>query len=118
MPIIAAPTVWMSTSSGLMMPLPMVAATAVPAKVPARLSTAAISTAWCGRMTRVETTVAIALGASVQPFTNSAARISSSQGASGTRWEKSSILDDHVAHHVCVVLALVAGVLELVVDLL
>ena len=60
-----------------MMPLPMVAATAVPAKVPARLSTAAIRPRVSGRMTRVDTTVAIAFGASVEPFTNSAARISS-----------------------------------------
>ena len=99
-PIMAAPTVWMSTTSARMMPLPMVAATARPAKAPAALSTAAIRTAWLGRMTRVETTVAMALGASVQPFTNSAARMRSSHGDSRQTASKShdlGVLDDDVA---------------------
>jgi len=84
----AAPTVWMSTTSARMSPFPMVEATSRPAKAPAAFRTAAMITAKFGRMTRVETTVAMALGASVQPLTNSAARISSSQGASGIRMSR------------------------------
>ena len=55
--------------------LPMVVATAVPASTPARFSTAAIATAACGGIARVDTTVAIALGASVQPLTASNIRM-------------------------------------------
>src|SRR5687767_413785 len=114
MPIMAAPTVWMSTMSCRMIPLPMVAATAVPANAPAAFRTEAMMTAWCGRMTRVETTVAMALGASVQPLTNSAARMRPSQGArwrklerSGMGWGSgaSGVLDDDVAQDVGEVLA-------------
>src|SRR3989338_10259771 len=57
-------------------PLPIVAATAVPEKAPAVFSRVAMITARCGERTRVETTVAMEFGASVQPLTNSAARIS------------------------------------------
>src|SRR4030095_3358386 len=53
----------------------IVSATAVPDMVPTTLSTVAIAKARAGDRTRVETTVAMALGASVQPLTNSAARI-------------------------------------------
>src|SRR5688500_18783135 len=122
MPIMAAPTVWMSTRLASMMPLPMVEATSRPAKAPAALRVAAIRTAVPGRMTRVETTVAMALGASVQPLTNSAARIRSSQGAMRIRASmsgiRSGVLHDDVAEDVGVVLALVAGVLESLVHLL
>ena len=75
-PQMAAPTVARSTASGCTIPTPMVAATAVPAKAPSTLKTTARSTAWPGDRTRVETTVAIAFGASVQPFRNSATRTS------------------------------------------
>src|SRR3990172_2983125 len=126
-PTMAAPTVWMLIASGRMIPLPMVAATAVPAKAPAALRTAAMKTACDGRSTRVETTVAIAFGASVQPLTNSAARIRASQGASGRSVEISGtaalslrlgVLQHHVAEHMGELLALVAGVFQIVVDLL
>jgi hypothetical protein len=78
MPTIAAPTVVTLITSARTMPVPMVAATAVPDIVPATFKAAASSSAFPGLSTLVETTVAIALGASVQPFTNSAARMSAS----------------------------------------
>jgi hypothetical protein len=66
-------------TSGLTMSLPIVAATAVPVtNTPATFSNAAITTACNGESTRVETTVAIALGASVKPLVNSAAKTMSS----------------------------------------
>ena len=55
------------------MPKPTVVATAVPAIAPTVLKTTAMAMAVRGERTPVEITVAIALGASVQPLTNSAA---------------------------------------------
>ena len=75
MAAMAAPTVAGVTSWGSTNPVPIVAATAVPESAPAVLSTTAMSTAAPGERTRVETTVAMAFGASVAPLTNSAARI-------------------------------------------
>jgi hypothetical protein len=60
-----------------MMSFPMVAATAVPERTPTRFRTAAIATAWSGDRDLVDTTVAIAFGASVHPLTNSAPSIRS-----------------------------------------
>ena len=77
MPTIAAAMVPRPITSGLTIPFPMVVATAVPDNAPSTFSTAAISRAEYGRKTRVETTVAMAFGASVKPFTNSAAKTSS-----------------------------------------
>jgi hypothetical protein len=79
---IAAPTVARLMTSDSTMPFPMVAATAVPKKAPKKLSTAAMMTATPGLRTRVETTVAMAFGASVQPLTNSAASTSASTTSS------------------------------------
>src|SRR5215211_5379190 len=81
-PTIAPPTVVRVTALGSMMSLPMVAATAVPDSTPRRLKTDAMARAPRGDRARVPTTVAMALGASVQPLTNSAARISSSTTSS------------------------------------
>src|SRR5437868_10521963 len=53
------------------MPFAMVAATAVPASAPARLSAPAMTVACSGVRTRVATTVAIAFAASWNPLTNS-----------------------------------------------
>ncbi len=53
------------------MPSAIVLATAVPVSAPTRFNTPAISTAWCGRITLVDTTVAIEFGASVHPLANS-----------------------------------------------
>src|SRR5437870_13880698 len=58
------------------MPLPMVPATAVPKKNAAtKFQKAAQATARKGVRTRVETTVAMELAASCQPFENSNARV-------------------------------------------
>src|SRR5713226_8926466 len=58
------------------MPLPMVLATAVPKKKAAmKFQKAAQATARKGVRTRVETTVAMELAASCQPFENSKARV-------------------------------------------
>ena len=60
------------SADGATMPLPTVAATAVPAMAPTVFITTAMTMACRAVITPVETTVAIALGASVQPLTNSA----------------------------------------------
>src|SRR4029077_18821011 len=102
------------------MPLPIVLATWVPStKAATKLKNAAQTTALLGDSTRVETTVAIEFAASWKPFRKSNVR--------ATRMMKamrvvvaviSGVLDDDVADDVRVVPALVAGVLEPVVDLL
>src|SRR4029079_17884470 len=61
-------------ADGATMPMPTVAATAVPDIAPRVLKMIAMAIAARGVITAVDTTVAMALGASVQPFTNSAAR--------------------------------------------
>ena len=71
-PIIAASIVGSVIILAFTMPLPMVSATAVPESVPVMLRTTAMAIAILGCITRVETTVAMEFGASVQPFTNSA----------------------------------------------
>ena len=75
-PVMAPPIVVRFTALASIIPWPIVAATAVPDITPARLKTEAMAIAWRGDKERVPTTVAMALGASVQPFTNSAPRIS------------------------------------------
>ncbi len=62
------------TTPALIIPVPIVVATAVPNKTPARFTMEAIDSAQPGDSDRVPTTVAIAFGASVHPLTNSAAR--------------------------------------------
>ena len=62
----------LSTTVGSMIPLPMVAATAVPKKAKAmKLKKAAQITACAGDSTRVETMVAMELAASCMPFKKS-----------------------------------------------
>ena len=75
MAIMAEATVIREMVSGLTMSRPMVAATAVPERVPTMLREVAMMTAVLGERTRVETTVAMELAASVQPLTNSAQRM-------------------------------------------
>src|SRR6266851_2698541 len=71
----ARSTCWF-ISSMCTMPLPMVLATAVPKKKAAiKFQKAAQATARKGVSTRVETTVAMELAASCQPFENSKARV-------------------------------------------
>ena len=75
-------TYW-STIAGSTMPLPTVAATfRWKMKSATKLNTAAITTAWCGFSTPVETTVAIELAASCSPFRKSNARASTTRNAS------------------------------------
>src|SRR3990172_6247289 len=113
---IAAATTERSMTSGLMMPLPTVKATAVPVtNAPARLSTAAIATACCGVKTRVATTVAMALGASVQPLTNSAASTRTSTTTSASM--PSGILQGHSLKYVGHVFAAVGGAFQMFVNL-
>ena len=50
------------------MPLPMVLATAVPVRAPARFNDAPMATAAMGAKTLVDTTVAMALAASLIPL--------------------------------------------------
>ena len=61
------------SADGATMPLPTVAATAVPAAAPSVFMITAMTIACRGVITPVEMTVAIAFGASVHPLTNSAA---------------------------------------------
>src|SRR6266436_6940153 len=71
----ASNTCWF-TSSMCTMPLPMVLATAVPkTNAATKLKKAAQTTARKGVRTRVETTVAMELAASCQPFENSNASV-------------------------------------------
>src|SRR6266849_10076081 len=68
-------TCWLMSSMWIM-PLPMVLATAVPkTKAAMKFQKAAQTTARKGVRTRVETTVAMELAASCQPFENSKARV-------------------------------------------
>ena len=62
------------TSSGETTPLPTALATAVPDIAPRKFIAPAMSTAWSGDITRVETTVAMALAASLNPLAKSKAR--------------------------------------------
>ena len=71
--IIVAAMAGTVSADGATMPLPTVAATAVPAMAPIVFITTAMTMACRAVITPVETTVAIALGASVHPLTNSAA---------------------------------------------
>ena len=73
-PINAEATVSPSRASAFTIPLPIVAATAVPDNAPNKLKEAAMTTAICGLTARVDTAVAMEFGASVQPLTNSKAR--------------------------------------------
>src|SRR6266849_1170839 len=71
----ASKTFW-STISMWTMPLPMVLATAVPkTKAATKFQKAAQATARKGVSTRVETTVAMEVAASCQPFENSKTKV-------------------------------------------
>src|SRR5712692_4519208 len=73
-PISAAITVVCAMAEASTIPPPIILATAVDMKAPAMLSTAAIRTAHPGLRTWVETTVAMALALSCQPFEKSNVR--------------------------------------------
>src|SRR3990172_4716933 len=110
MPTMAAPTVTSFMASALTMPLPMVVATAVPESAPTMLRPVAIMTASRGERTRVDTTVAMALGASVQPLTNSAPR--TRRRTIMRPGESSGILEDYTLQNIGHILAAVGGALQ------
>src|SRR3990172_734451 len=116
MVIIAAATTERSRTSGFTIPLPIVVATAVPVmRTPNILRLTTIITALTGDRTCVETTVAIALGLSVQPLTNSAASTNSKTTISaGVRL---SMLEGYPFQHVGHILTPVSSALHMFVNL-
>src|SRR5215472_14806264 len=84
------------------MPLPMVLATAVPnTKAAMKFQKAAHSTARNGVSTRVETTVAMELAASCQPFENSKAKVRKIVMTTSANWlTESGVLQDDAFNHV------------------
>src|SRR5215216_3203986 len=115
-------TSWVTTSRSII-PLPIVLATWVPrTKAATKLKNAAQATAFWGDRTRVDTTVAMEFAASWKPFRKSNERatrmMKTTSAVPVVRGAPSGVLDDDVADDVGVVLELVAGVLEPVVDLL
>lgn len=105
----------MVMDSGFTMSLPIVVATAVPEKAPNPFIMAAIGTAITGGSTRVDTTVAIAFGASVQPLKNSAARTRMRTRIS--TGNASGMLQYYTLQHIANILAPICGVLQFLVDL-
>src|SRR5580692_10347773 len=94
------------------MPLPIVAATAVPkTKAAMKFQKAAQATARRGVRTRVETTVAIELAASCQPLENSKARVRKMTTSRSEKLVigKSSALDDDAFDYVGDVFAFIHG---------
>src|SRR5262245_17902139 len=112
-------TSWLITDTSII-PLPMVLATWVPiTKAATKLKNAAQRTAFWGERTRVDTTVAMELAASWKPFRKSNVRATRMmKRTAGSMGKGSGVLDDHVPDGVCVLLALVAGVFQALVDLL
>src|SRR3972149_9622883 len=112
----AAATTERSINSGLTIPFPIVVATAVPVnRTPKILRPAAIITALKGERTCVETTVAMALGASVKPLTNSAA--STNSKTTIRPGGRLSMLEGYSLKHISYVLAPVGGGLHMLVNL-
>ncbi len=70
------------TAAGSTMPAPTILATAVDMKAPATFNKPASRTAATGLKTRVETTVAMALALSCQPFEKSNSRASTTTTSS------------------------------------
>src|SRR6185295_3720028 len=118
----AKTTSWLTTARSII-PLPMVLATLVPrTKAATKLKNAAQATALWGERTRVETTVAMEFAASWKPFRKSNVRatrmMKTTSPVAAVRGASSGVLDEDIADDVGVVLALVAGVLQPLVDLL
>src|SRR5215211_4264383 len=114
----AATSVWVDSSGG-MMPLPTVVATAVPDSAPTKFSTPAIRTARPGDRTRVATTVAIALAVSWKPLMKSNVsprRMMTTSSTSSGLSVSSGILERDVAQRCGDTLCLVGRVLEQLVQ--
>lgn len=83
-----------------MMPLPMVAATAVPRrKGPMKLKMAARMRAWPGVRTLVATTVAMALAASWKPLTKSKMRATTMAAAMKGWAAMKPVMASRMRHH-------------------
>src|SRR6185295_6416875 len=115
---------WLVTTSKSIMPLPIVLATEVPrTKAATKLKKAAQRTAFCGAKTRVDTTVAIEFAASWKPFRKSKERattmmkITRPEPGGMAKAPRSGILHQDIAYGMGVVPAVVAGVLQALVDL-
>src|SRR5438477_4641891 len=111
-------SVWVDSSGG-MMPLPTVVATAVPESAPTKFSTPAISTARPGESTRVATTVAMALAVSWKPLmksnTRPRTRISNRSSSSPLK-VRSGILQGDIAQDGGHGLGLIGRILEQLVQ--
>src|SRR5919197_510355 len=93
-------------------------ATAVVTKAPARLATAAISTATRGVTARVPTEVAIAFAVSWKPFVKSNPSATTTTMTRSASFNGSTVLHNDRLEHVGRVLARVNGFLERLVDVL
>src|SRR3989344_4282046 len=103
----------MLITSGLTMPTPIVAATAVPAKDPITLKKVAKMMALLGERTLVLTTVAIALGASVQPLTNSAQSIkNNAKSKMGEIVNILKVFDNYLVNGVCGIFQFIDNVFD------
>src|SRR5260370_9288833 len=110
-----ASNTWWFTSSIWTMTLPMVLATAVPkTNAATKLKKAAQTTARKGVRTRVETTVAMELAASCQPFENSNARVTKTTIKRRVKLVigRSGAFQDHAFDDIGDVFALVDGGLD------
>src|SRR3989344_4535739 len=121
-PVSAPKTTWVSMTPASAMPLPTVAATLRwNTKMATKLKKAANSTAWLGRSTPVETTVAIEFAASWKPFMKSNSRASTTQRAvcmGSMSWLRggSGVLEDHALDELGNVFALVGDGFQQLVD--
>src|SRR5947209_14721397 len=106
---------WVACSGGTI-PLPTVAATAVPVKAPTTLRTPAISTAVPGASTRVATEVAMALAVSWKPLMKSKARPMATIRMS-MRSAELGILHHDPFKCVGNVLSTIGGILQILVNL-
>src|SRR5437868_8214349 len=112
------------TTSGAMMPLPMVSATCVPnTRKAMKLKNAAHSTAYCGRSTRVETMVAIELAASCSPLRKSNSSATAIRPTRIGRLKEAStagpalyLLDDDAVDLVGDVIEAIGDLFQMVVD--
>src|ERR687887_382483 len=101
-----------------MSPLATFFATAVVTNAPARLATAAMSTATRGVTARVPTEVAIAFAVSWKPFVKSNPSATTTTMTRMSSFNDSTVLHDDRLEHVGRVLARVDGLLERLVDVL
>src|SRR5215216_4184151 len=111
----AATSCWVA-SSGAMIPLPIVVATAVPVNAPTTFSVEAIRTAWPGVSTRVATEVAIALAVSWNPLMKSNTNASATM-TSRTSSSVSGIFNEDAFEGVGDVLTAIGRVLQDLVEL-